>query len=382
MATSSSVKTKIQELINKANDTTGENDVELTSAVNRLAEGYSGGDTPSGLAAFLSGETDELNAPELTAVREKGFYYTLATTVVLPNVKRIESQGFMYSSLTSIDLPSLESVSSMVFRDCDSLKSVTLGDNFDFSGTKNTEWEMFYSCDALEYVKLPAKMKILGKETFCGCSKLAEIELPPTLETIGASCFYSTALVHVKIPSTIKKLENYAFNTTLKSIDFSSVTAVPTLDNKEAVGSNSIIIVPASLYANFSWTTNWSKIYSRIVPAIGYQYRGSKIYFYWRKAMSAGHCFYAKENDYPTQERLDAIVPNLTLHWGYSVGFNPDSITQPHIGASIDGVAFEESADCYCFIGYTTDSASAENIREQLNRSGLFLSAYRDEVLW
>lgn len=43
MVTADSVKAKIQGLINSSNETTGENDTDLTSAVNRLKEGYGQG---------------------------------------------------------------------------------------------------------------------------------------------------------------------------------------------------------------------------------------------------------------------------------------------------------------------------------------------------
>jgi hypothetical protein len=48
MATADSVKAKLQGLIDKANDTTGGADADLTSAVDRLCDGYGSGESGGG----------------------------------------------------------------------------------------------------------------------------------------------------------------------------------------------------------------------------------------------------------------------------------------------------------------------------------------------
>ena len=58
MATADSVKTKLSNLISRANSTTGKSDATLTNAVNNLIAGYNkGGTTPSGSLSITSNGT-------------------------------------------------------------------------------------------------------------------------------------------------------------------------------------------------------------------------------------------------------------------------------------------------------------------------------------
>lgn len=59
MATADSVKGKIQGLIDTANETTGESDVDLTTAVGRLIQGYGAGDSAGAYELLYEGEAQE-----------------------------------------------------------------------------------------------------------------------------------------------------------------------------------------------------------------------------------------------------------------------------------------------------------------------------------
>ena len=395
MATTSGVKTKIQELINKANDTTGENDVELTSAVNRLAEGYSSGgggssDTPTGFDAFISGNTDDLVLPTATSIREDGFKNnTKVKAVYAPKVKTIETYAFNASRITSIELPLVEKIAGYAFSSCAYLETVTLGDNIVLFGSREITGDglrAFASCDRLKNVRLSSNLKILPDYCFAWCYQLLDIVLPAKLEKIGTNCFKSAqSLKKVIIPPLVSYIGGSAFDSSgAETIDFSQHTSIPTLSDTYGCGTTATIIVPDNLYKSWRWATNWSNLEARIVPAVKYVIEGNKAYFYWENKINYGYCFYAYYEDCPTQERLDSIAPNLTLHYGYSkYTLNPNEITDVHIGDSWGGEVFmdDEGTPCYCFIGYTEDLTSADAICEQINKSRIYKGAYREEVI-
>ncbi|MBQ9348030.1 MAG: leucine-rich repeat protein, partial [Oscillibacter sp.] len=54
-------------------------------------------------------------------------------------------------------------------------------------------------------------VKAIGKEAFYKCSSLSSVSLPEGMETIGQSTFEETALVHVTVPDSVKRLEKWSF---------------------------------------------------------------------------------------------------------------------------------------------------------------------------
>lgn len=84
MATADSVKTKIQNLITRANDTTHLEDVDLTNAVNHLVEGYGQGGMDSPLPIEVENE-EKMNS--LLAAADPGsvYKYTGETTDTYEN---------------------------------------------------------------------------------------------------------------------------------------------------------------------------------------------------------------------------------------------------------------------------------------------------------
>ena len=86
--------------------------------------------------------------------------------------------------------------------------------NLDLKGVVMTEMpnEQFYDNDTLRSVVLPSTLKKLGNYAFASCSKLNSATLPEGLEEIGNYAFnYCDSLSQINLPTTLKKLGNYVF---------------------------------------------------------------------------------------------------------------------------------------------------------------------------
>ena len=72
----------------------------------------------------------------------------------------------------------------------------------------------FYKCGRLESVDLRAarNLKGLPEDTFGQCKKLRRVLLNEGLETIGLRCFVESALEEVVLPSSIRRVGDYAFD--------------------------------------------------------------------------------------------------------------------------------------------------------------------------
>lgn len=200
------------------------------------------------------------------------------------------------------------------FQGLHALKYISFPDygNLSYNMIKNA----FYSCYSLQCVVIPAKCSTLGYMTFANCSALTRVighhilyyqssggiygsySTPYSscynLKTIAfPSCYNSTyssvtekqsfttvsnllqscpLITKIYMPDTTTisvALFGGSYYRTLKLIDFTRNTAVPTLSNSSAFTactSDYEIIVPASLYNDWIAATNWSTISSHIVP--------------------------------------------------------------------------------------------------------------------
>ena len=64
---------------------------------------------------------------------------------------------------------------------------------------------------AIETIKLPSTMKIIGIDTFYKCENLKRIEVPNGVECIGRECFRSSGIEEITLPSTLKEMGEDAF---------------------------------------------------------------------------------------------------------------------------------------------------------------------------
>ena len=78
-------------------------------------------------------------------------------------------------------------------------------------GVKNIGIEAFLNATSLEAVELSSTVESIGQRAFYGCNKLKEIDFN-NVSYISSMAFYGCMLyTEVKIPETVKEIEDYAF---------------------------------------------------------------------------------------------------------------------------------------------------------------------------
>ena len=70
---------------------------------------------------------------------------------------------------------------------------------------------LFSGRDELEFVSIPAPVRVIDEHAFDGCTSLASVELPGTLESIGMLAFAKSGLMSVELPSSLKRIGEKAF---------------------------------------------------------------------------------------------------------------------------------------------------------------------------
>ena len=157
-------------------------------------------------------------------------------------VAQIKNAAFRdCTSLKSITLPStLTVIDSNAFEGCTSLTSITLPSSVGYIASN-----AFEGCTSLTQITLPAETNTIGWETFQGCDNLASIALGEDFEGIGYDEGYvedSEALAEEF--NELPKLTN--INVSAENDDFTSVDGV--LYSKD---KSELIAFPAGRAGNF-----------------------------------------------------------------------------------------------------------------------------------
>ena len=151
--------------------------------------------------------------------------------------------------LSSVVIPNtINNISMQAFRDGVLLTSIIIPDSVTQTGTG-----VFQGTDGLQSVKLSNSMTSINATIFLSCSCLRNIKIPASVTSIGNSAFSYCYIV--------------------KKYDFTSATAVPTLNDTNAFdGINPIckIVVPDALYDEWISATNW-------VTYADYIYKASEV---------------------------------------------------------------------------------------------------------
>lgn len=66
----------------------------------------------------------------------------------------------------------------------------------------------FYGCSSLQYISIPASVRMIDKQAFAVCTKLAEVTLHEGLGEIGENL---ESLTRLTVPSTVKTIRDGAF---------------------------------------------------------------------------------------------------------------------------------------------------------------------------
>lgn len=150
MATADSVKSKIQELIDTANEATGNADGDLTTAVNSLIAGFGQGGSGDTAKAIIERTITEIDDDSIETIGMYAFYGCALKTARLVNCITHKGYGFYKcSSLTTLELPNLTgSLTNSLAQQCTALTFVDCG------FCSNIGYNTFYGCTALAAVVL------------------------------------------------------------------------------------------------------------------------------------------------------------------------------------------------------------------------------------
>lgn len=311
MATAGSVQAKIVGLITKANETTGNTDVDLTTAVDALVKGYGkggsgGGEQPTLFAPFLTVKSsDELqNAVFTMAANEQngGFAVSLslkvngeivenpytATEVGTYTVEAIASaENFADGVNTQIvevtEMPTysegLKYEQTTLHNPTRKVYAVSIGTCTDkivrvapmYNGVVVEVVHRLGNNDTMESVVLPETITHYFTAAFSGAKALLSIDIPNTIISIGSSAFSNCdKLEYIKIPKSVTTIESevFAYCDLLQYVDFSDHESVPVLNNANAFYTNKgycEVRVPSALYDEWVAATNWASLASKIV---------------------------------------------------------------------------------------------------------------------
>ena len=206
----------------------------------------------------------------VTAISDSAFFCNTALkTVYIPEgIKYIGRKAFYKLRINEIIIPaSVEIIGREAFFECNSLASVTFGDNSTlktigensfsnctalneiiipdsveiieygaFESTslktvtfgnesmlKTVDESAFEYCTALESITVPSRVETVGKNAFNGCTALETAYFGEGLKTIGESAFMSCAsLTEIILPDSLETLGKYAFSgcTLLETVTF------------------------------------------------------------------------------------------------------------------------------------------------------------------
>ena len=139
-------------------------------------------------------------------------------SVIIPNtVKSVGRCAFNHSGLTKVIVDS-EKIDRAAFKDCQSLKTVTMGNN-----VTNIGEDAFWGCESLTSIEIPNSVTSIGTGAFGCCESLTSVVIGNSVTSIGLSAFYKcSSLTSIEIPDSVESIGRSAFYgcSSLTSINF------------------------------------------------------------------------------------------------------------------------------------------------------------------
>ena len=136
----------------------------------------------------------------------------------LPNcLESIDRFAFAATGLESVELPaSLRKITHGAFYKCNCLKAVKFGEGLEVLGTDEYSnngkmWCGVFEESSVEHVKLPSTLKRIEYSAFENCKNLTKIQLPENLRYIGRRCFWRSGLKNVEFPASLRTVAQTAF---------------------------------------------------------------------------------------------------------------------------------------------------------------------------
>ena len=209
-------------------------------------------------AFYKSTNVENLILPNtLITIGEEMFYQSKLKTVVIPaNATTIGNSAFeQCASLISIDIPAnVETIGTAAFKGCSSLTTVTFEKESQLKtisgGYSNPNYYgVFSDCTALTSIKIPASVKTIEEAAFIICSKLATVtfEKASQLKTISTA-FSSCPIISIEIPASVETIETSAFRgcSKLATVTFEKGSQLKTIRSADSY-------YPHTYYGAFSF---------------------------------------------------------------------------------------------------------------------------------
>ena len=176
------------------------------------------------------------------------------------NVTSIGEYAFFNCySLASITIPDgFTSINNNTFFNCYSLASITIPD-----GVTSIGGSVFLYCYSLASISIPDGLTSIGESTFAACYSLASITIPDGFTSINKNTFLGCySLASITIPNRVGVINSKGFGNCygMRYYDFSAYTIIPRLGSTDVfsnIPSDCQMLIPATLYDEWSTATNW-----------------------------------------------------------------------------------------------------------------------------
>ena len=141
---------------------------------------------------------------------------SLAAVELPEGIEEIGVDAFRASGLKDITTPkSVRIIHQGAFSMCENLQTVTLNEGLMVLGTdEHFDNEMYngvFEQSALKHVDLPQTLKKIAYNAFRNCTDLKNILLPERLEQIGRECFSGSGLKKLVLPLSVREVCAGAF---------------------------------------------------------------------------------------------------------------------------------------------------------------------------
>ena len=185
--------------------------------------------------------------------------YTGNAGVALPeSVTTIGVHAFSDTGVTgTLKLPEhLTEIDSSAFYHCGKLNG-----ELKLPGTvKEIGGFAFHSCGFTGKLELPASLENIGNDAFEFCSGLTgKLTFPSKMNEIDFSIFHGTGITEVVIPSSIKTVRNFAFDSCMNLKKVYLPTEMPTIYNQAFINCSDVKFYYPAYKAD--WMTQTSKFF-------------------------------------------------------------------------------------------------------------------------